>query len=206
MNRWILFALAASLLGTTSQAADRNGEYAIKGVGLANCEQFTAARTEQSNVFWMFMGWLDGYLSAANRLSEDTFDLVAWESTDLLATVIDGHCKQNPQDQFEPVARSIVAQLAEERLRNRSKLVVARTDSGGLALYRDALRRAQQALSALKHYTGEPDGLYGPATRQALEDFQRANGLKVTGLPDQVTLWKLLRPSAGALEPSPGKP
>jgi len=35
------------------------------------------------------------------------------------------------------------------------------------------------------------DGVYGPKTRAALEDFQKKNDLKVTGRADHATLRKL---------------
>ena len=42
-------------------------------------------------------------------------------------------------------------------------------------------------------------GIFGPNTQRALESYQKQNGLTVTGLPDQVTLFKLLLPGAFTL-------
>ncbi|WP_372425489.1 peptidoglycan-binding domain-containing protein [Salinarimonas chemoclinalis] len=46
----------------------------------------------------------------------------------------------------------------------------------------------QEALVALGHGPMTVDGLFGPATRAALESFERAEGLPVTGALDGATL------------------
>ncbi|MDX1605496.1 MAG: peptidoglycan-binding protein [Candidatus Competibacterales bacterium] len=49
------------------------------------------------------------------------------------------------------------------------------------ALHRRALVRIQRRLSALGHYTGPVDGLFGPGTRNAIRAFQREQKLSVDG-------------------------
>jgi hypothetical protein len=49
----------------------------------------------------------------------------------------------------------------------------------------------QQELQRLGYYQGELDGTYGPMTRRALLEFQRQNGLPVTGEIDEATLGSL---------------
>jgi peptidoglycan hydrolase-like protein with peptidoglycan-binding domain len=39
--------------------------------------------------------------------------------------------------------------------------------------------------------TGDPDGVIGPATLEALKTYQRSNGLPVDGFPSQTLLEKL---------------
>jgi hypothetical protein len=50
------------------------------------------------------------------------------------------------------------------------------------------IANVQQALQQQGYYQGELDGSFGPLTRQALLDYQRDNGLPVTGEIDQDTL------------------
>ncbi|MCG6859151.1 MAG: peptidoglycan-binding protein [Salaquimonas sp.] len=45
----------------------------------------------------------------------------------------------------------------------------------------DLVRQTQEALARLGLYDGKVDGVYGPVTREAILDFQRANGLKSDG-------------------------
>jgi hypothetical protein len=49
------------------------------------------------------------------------------------------------------------------------------------------LQQAQQQLGRLGYDAGEADGVYGPRTRQALEAFQQAQGLPITGMLDEAT-------------------
>ena len=53
------------------------------------------------------------------------------------------------------------------------------------------LQQAQQTLSRLGYDPGVADGAYGPRTRQALEAFQQAQQLPVTGVLDTPTLQAL---------------
>ena len=56
------------------------------------------------------------------------------------------------------------------------------------------LQQAQQRLIDLGYDPGSIDGVHGPRTRQALEAFQRAQNLPVTGMLDAPTLQALQQP------------
>jgi len=47
------------------------------------------------------------------------------------------------------------------------------------------IRSVQAALRRLGIYSGQADGILGPDTRRAIEDYQVKNKLPVTGQPDQ---------------------
>jgi peptidoglycan hydrolase-like protein with peptidoglycan-binding domain len=53
------------------------------------------------------------------------------------------------------------------------------------------VRRAQQALAQRGHDPGPIDGVWGPQTARAMEDFQRANNLQPTGRLDSPTMQAL---------------
>jgi hypothetical protein len=55
----------------------------------------------------------------------------------------------------------------------------------------EIIASVQQQLQRLGYYQGELDGTFGPMTRRALVDYQRNNGLPVTGEIDQDTLSSL---------------
>lgn len=198
MKRAPILCLALFLLTATgAQAADDGGRFAIKGAGLMTCQQYTAARTQKLPVVYSLLGWLDGYISAQNELSPDTFDVAAWESTDLFSRILDSHCRDHPEDQFFSVVRSIVAEIRARRLTKESPLIPARNGKDVVVLYAETLRRAQVKLAKLGLFDGEADGQFGQQTIRALKLFQSKNGIEATGLPDQVTLWRLFRPSDG---------
>jgi peptidoglycan hydrolase-like protein with peptidoglycan-binding domain len=56
---------------------------------------------------------------------------------------------------------------------------------------RDQVKAVQQALKDKGHDPGSIDGMMGPKTRQALKDFQKAQGLSDTGRLDAETRAKL---------------
>ena len=60
-----------------------------------------------------------------------------------------------------------------------------------LAAYDPLVYRAQVALNAKGFDTGRPDGILGPRTRAALESYQRASGMPVTGTVTQALVAQL---------------
>lgn len=58
-------------------------------------------------------------------------------------------------------------------------------------LSRDTLRALQEKLNKKGYDAGDPDGVMGPATRSALQDYQRSQKLPADGYPDPQTLSSL---------------
>jgi membrane-bound lytic murein transglycosylase B len=78
-----------------------------------------------------------------------------------------------------------------DRLRGEGRFIHPwPTDETHLSL--DQRMELQKLLVAKGLMTGEPDGVIGPATLEALKTYQRANGLPVDGFPSQ-TLLQMLR-------------
>ncbi len=196
-----LCALASTLQTGAARAASKDGQFAVKGPGLATCERYTQARAAHyaggaenpSTSYISALGWISGYISAYNQLTEDTLDVTPWQSLDLLALLIDNYCKQNPT---LPVVRAMDAginALKPGRLRSSSENVTIESGGNRIVVYREILRRAQQILLELGHYDGELDGLWGSATQAAFEAYQTEQGIQVSGVPDQNTLLRLFR-------------
>ena len=173
-------------------AVDEDREFAIKGLGLANCERFVEARNAQSREYFRFGGWINGYLSATNRYEGQTFDVAPWQSTGLLAGWLARFCENNPDVPFVRAMAMMVNALGKERLTTRSERVEARVGDATVHVYESVLRRVQERLSEEGHYEGAATGNFDNQTQDALERFQRDAGLEPTGLPDQATLAKLL--------------
>ena len=202
MRRALLSILAATLISTATfmsteaRAADSGGQFAVEGIGGSTCESFVAAKSESSDAYWMFLGWLDGYMTGINQYAPETYDITPWQSQNLLAALFEKFCARNPGANFFAVANKMVVELRDDRLRESSAAIVAAVGERTIGLYRETLRRVQVRLEEGGHYQGEVDGLFGPKTRRALESYQKQVGLTVTGLPDQATLFRLLSPSA----------
>ena len=60
-----------------------------------------------------------------------------------------------------------------------------------ISLAPEEVLQLEQRLQALGYLTSDPDQSYDAETRQALESFQQANGLTVTGQPDAPTTARL---------------
>ncbi len=192
--RLLLAALlvAAALVVAPARAADSEGRFAVKGAGVASCGKFVDLRAEKSKSVFVFVGWLQGYLSAFNQFTDDTYDVVSWERTEILLRAIERYCEKNRDQKFYAAAAGLANSLMPTRLKTVSERVKATSGKESVTVYREVLRRAQVALADRGFYFGEADGLFGPNTRVGIEAFQRAEKIKVTGLPDQITLLRLL--------------
>lgn len=192
--RWLLSVLTIVFQCGTAGAADAEGRFAVKGAGLYDCARYAEAFKSKSATFFLFGGWMDGYLTALNEMQDDTFDVTAWESTDLLASMIEAHCRRNPDHNFFAVVRVLAKELSKTRLQQAAPLVsITHQDEDTVILYRDSVMRVQGALKAEGYYEGAIDGDYGERSRSAMRSFQRSLGLEETGLPDQGSLYRLLR-------------
>lgn len=186
-------AVLLAAFASDARAASKEGQYAIKGVGQLPCSRYTEERAAQTDTYRLFIGWLAGYLSAYNRMTDDTVDIMPWQSLDLMALMMDRYCQQNGDIPFLRATDAAVQALVPLRLRRTSEVVQASEGEITVTLYRETLRRAQQLLLELGHYNGTIEGLWDESTHDAFTAFQTEKNLQVTGLPDQITLLNLFK-------------
>jgi peptidoglycan hydrolase-like protein with peptidoglycan-binding domain len=76
---------------------------------------------------------------------------------------------------------------------NGTKAVPAHQSAQAMKVHAMSRRRVEEIQAALNKDGAQLaiDGVYGPKTRAAIEDFQKKNDLKVTGRADQETMRKL---------------
>lgn len=72
-----------------------------------------------------------------------------------------------------------------------------RMNRSGMQANADEVKEVQQKLKTAGLYQGQIDGIDGPETKQALQQFQKQNGLHQTGRLDHQTLAKLNIGEAG---------
>lgn len=196
-SSWRIRLFLASLcvaLPTTASAADANGQFATKGVGALSCRQFADDRSQAGELKTRFRSWLDGYLTAVNRYEANTYDAAPWASGEVFATIIERHCQQNPEESYAQAVQRLVLSVKEDRLARRSPLRTVTASGRSTVIYDEVLRQIQLRLADRGLYAGQPDGVFGPKTRDAIATFQISEGLDGTGLPDPLTVWKLLQP------------
>lgn len=197
--------LAGLIAGTApagpALAADEDGEFAVRGAGIADCSRYLEAREARSQQYFQFGGWMNGYLTGLNRLEEDTFDLVPWQNSDVLASALANYCSQNPDQSFHNAVVLLAETLKPQRIESRSERVAIPVEGADqpLRIYRATLERVQRALNEEGYEVGPVDGEYGQATAQALRALQEdTEGLPVTGVPDQATMLRLFYPDQEA--------
>jgi peptidoglycan hydrolase-like protein with peptidoglycan-binding domain len=78
---------------------------------------------------------------------------------------------------------------------------VTTNKQGGMNLPSGEIKRAQEQLRDQGLYNGKIDGVMGPETKQALQQFQQKNGLPVTATLDQQTMDKLSGGGQGSSMP-----
>ena len=74
------------------------------------------------------------------------------------------------------------------------------TTTASVPLSKGAIRAAQEALVDFGYGKFEADGVFGPTTRKAVEAFERAKGLPVTGKLGTMTLQALKTHTASATQ------
>ena len=191
----LIGALLILLVPGTGRANDGNNQFAVEGAGRLDCASFTKARADKGSAeYQRLIGFVEGYLSAANRYEPNTFDLSPWHNAAAFDLILEKHCSENPDEVMIAVVQKMVGALRPLRVANFSPLVEVGTGENRAFVYETILRRTQAALRSRGLYDGEEDGNFSPKMRDALLAYQRSADLYETGVPDPATLWTLLNP------------
>jgi hypothetical protein len=191
----LAFAVLAAALASPASAEESTRQFAVEGAGMSTCARFVEARSDTASAdYQRLVGFIEGYLSAANLYEPDTFDLTPWHNAAALGMIVASHCAQHPEDRLVGVTQRMVVGLRPFRIARFSPLLEVGDGQHRTLVYETILRRAQAALKLRGLYAGAEDGTYSPQLRKAFRDFQRSVGLDETGVPDPATLWKLLNP------------
>lgn len=178
-----------------AHAENGSNQFAVEGSGRLDCATFIAARNDKgSGEYQRLIGFVEGYLSAANRYEPNTFDLSPWHNAAAFDLILGKHCTENPGDLIVSVVQKMVGAFRPVRVAEFSPLVEVGAGENRAFVYQTILKRAQAALGARGLYKGAEDGVFSPQMRDALIAFQRSAKLYETGVPDPATLWTLLNP------------
>ncbi|MEM9810006.1 MAG: peptidoglycan-binding domain-containing protein [Pseudomonadota bacterium] len=197
---------ASAVLGTAA-AGDAEGRYAVKGIGLMPCGQFIEMAQAGEPQAALVMSWVAGYLSAANMVLPETYDLVTWQEG-LLPNIIASACQQVPDQPVAIAASELLAVLGPGRLQKAEAPEQIAVGELRRLLYPSTVRQLQQALKDAGQSV-TVDGDFGPGTQTAISAYQKARGLKTSGFPDEPTLVALFTGqgpgSAPARSPAPAQ-
>lgn len=193
MKRWIS-PLMLGLVITPVMAADQHGKFAVEGAGLGSCDNFLTAMEQKNNHYYVYGGWLEGYISGHNRLSANTYDLTPWQQTGLILSMAASICQAKKTWRFQQAADVLLAEFGKHSLDQGSPLVNIGSKESPLFLRKGAIRLIQQQLAERGFYTDKVDGEFGAASRRALQAFQQSINRQPDGVPDQGTLFELFKP------------
>ena len=177
---------------TPASSADSDGDYAIRGAGALQCEVFIDAARAESGSSEGYVRWFEGYLSAVNRVTPDTYDLSPLTEIRDVALLVLNVCTAAPDTNIESALANVLDTLRPIRNETLTELLTLEHEGVRVRLRKSTMIQIQEALTEEGYYSSTIDGLYGPGTRTAIIRHQEANGLEATGLPDGATLLSIL--------------
>ncbi len=176
----------------SGKAADDQGEFALRGFGAHACADARTRIEQEPEAAQNALAWLLGYMSAVNRVQADTFDISPIVGGGPMLELLLGLCADNPDALVENVAFELLRTLSIARVPTSSPVVDVEYEGARVQLRQQTLQAMQAALIELDHLSGAADGVYGPQTRLAIQAFQESQEIPETGVPDPVTILRLL--------------
>lgn len=184
-------------------AADAQGGYAARGaVAVMRCADLTrllqpaepgaAPSPAAAAHVGAFIAWVDGVLTGVNMTLPGTFDISPFRGAAVVQAMIIQRCAAAPGHMVHQAMFQAINALAPFRSPSDGPVVAISVNGQNIAIREETLRQVQQALMTRGFLrAGRPDGRFTESTRAALRDFQQAQRLSVTELPDPETLQRL---------------
>ncbi len=183
-------ALALIAAPNVHAASDAAGEFAIKGPGDQSCARYDAVYRAQGKQADVMLGWVQGYLTAVNEHLPRTYDIVSWQSDELIATTLAAFCRANPEMTVQTAMTAMVSRLAMDRVVEKSPVVEIAVADRRREMYQATVEQMQSRLSD-RGYPVAVTGEYDPATQNSIAKFQASLELEETGFPDPLTVARL---------------
>ncbi|QHJ11538.1 hypothetical protein FX988_01772 [Paraglaciecola mesophila] len=199
MNKFkvMILAMLLSVHSGLVRAADDNGKFAVKGAGKRLCSNFLLAAEQKTTDYYLYGGWLEGYISAYNRFQPENYDATPWQTTELLLALLQQDCENSKDKHFLTVTNGLLKALFPIRLPAESALVAIDVNNAKSYFYVEILKRAKQRLIKMGYLQDVGNSDFDQATLEAFKHFQRDLGLAQTGVPDQNTLMNLFLKKSG---------
>ncbi len=183
---------ATACVSAPASAADRTGEYSVRGAGAQRCDAYVAAVEGNKPDLGAYVGYIDGVLTTASRLTPNVFDVNPFILPGPFAAIIVNICKQAPDRILEVAVRGGIEAIGKARVQEKSAAMELAVGDSRMNIRVDTLRAIQTRLRDLKILKDPADGKFGANTQLALKQFQTTNKLTVTSLPDPDTVLSLL--------------
>jgi hypothetical protein len=185
--------LLASACGGRAVAADKKGDFALHGVGALECRALTVALLKgDAAIRGTLASWLLGYISAMNRVEPETYDATPVQDPGALVNMVVAVCQKNAKAHIETVVYSVLKKLEKAKVAVASPEVRVAVNGRATVLRKETLAMVERVLIARGYLKGTPDGAFSAATAKGVENFQKAEHLPRTGLPDPATIVRAL--------------
>ncbi len=189
---WIVRSLAGFLAGCLALAGpvgarDVRGLFTVKGVGVLDCAAYIEAAEAGDEQLAHFAGYVTGYVSAYNEHVAETYDLLPWQHMDTVMIVILQRCRKDPTRNFGLAVSEVATFFSDGRLEGIAGRETVGEGDAAVEMYGPVLRSLRKALLD-RGYLATPDGDFTAAVKAAQRDFSQ----DPTGVPDQVTMLRLL--------------
>lgn len=191
----IRFATIAGLcagLAGSAFAADSEGQFVVRGLGGRSCASLNEALKGENGklVALRLTDWVSGWLSHANRVTDSTYDVHPVSEAGAISEIVRRICVANTEASIETVLHSSVQSVKRGAQTANSAMITIKIDDKQTRIRGAIMKPLQERLVDLKYLEKkQADGVYGPATRKALEAFQSDSKIAVTGLPDPITVY-----------------
>ena len=93
---------------------DAQGNYVTLGFGSETCQTFLHARSNGLDL--PYRHWVTGYLTAVNKLTQNTVDMRGTTDTDGMLGLLEHYCIQHPLHSFSRAVESLVTELYPKRM------------------------------------------------------------------------------------------
>ncbi len=96
------------------RGSDAKGNYVALGFGSASCQTFLQARSNGLDL--PYRHWVTGYLTAVNKLTNDTVDMRGTTDIDGLLLSLGQYCIKHPHHSFSRAVEALIKDLYPKRV------------------------------------------------------------------------------------------
>lgn len=109
--------LSLFLFPSIAAAADKDGNYAVWGVGAKSCFHYTQAQAEAGAEAAAYRNYVTGYLTAFDAITEDTYSISAGKDLDQVMAWMTEYCTKKQIHSFEQALAEFTVEQHPQRSR-----------------------------------------------------------------------------------------